>query len=65
MAIGTINNKALGVRLIPVPGKKADDKVEFGELFGGTVVMSVSKFSSAKFVKRGVQIPSPLASLRN
>lgn len=65
MAIGVINNKALGVRLIPVPGKKASDTVQFGGLFGGTVVMPVSRFSSSNFVKRGGHIPSPLASLRN
>lgn len=65
MAIGVINNKAVGVRLIPVPGKKAWDRVEFGGLFGSTVVMAVSRFSSRNFVKRGGQIPSPLASLRN
>jgi len=63
MAIGMINNKPLGVRIIPVPGKKAGDHVDFGGLLGSSVVMPVSRFSSARFVRRGGQIPSPIRSL--
>ena len=33
-AIGMINNKTTAVRLIPVPGKKPGDTVEFGGLLG-------------------------------
>jgi uncharacterized protein (UPF0210 family) len=65
MAIGVLNNKPAGVRLIPVPGKKAGDFVEFGGLFGTTVVMSVSRFTSTRFVKRNGQIPPPISSLRS
>ncbi len=63
MAIGVVNNKPLGVRLIPVPGKKAGDRADFGGLLGSSVVMPVSTFSSSRFVKRGGQIPSPIGSL--
>jgi len=63
MAIGVINNKPLGVRIIPVPGSKSGDMVEFGGLLGSSVIMPVSKFSSLKFLNRGGQIPSPISSL--
>jgi len=63
MAIGLVNNKPLGVRIIPVPGKKAGDKVKFGGLLGSSVVMPVSKFNSSKFMKRGGQFPSTIRSL--
>ena len=63
MAIALVNNKPLGVRLIPVPGKKAGDKAEFGGLLGSSIIMPVSKFDSSKFVKRGGQFPSTVRSL--
>ncbi|MEM2225849.1 MAG: PFL family protein [Candidatus Bathyarchaeia archaeon] len=64
MAIGVVNDKPIGVRLIPVPGKRAGDAVEFGGLFGSAIVMPVSRFSPSKFIGRGGQIPSPISSLR-
>jgi uncharacterized protein (UPF0210 family) len=64
MAIGVVNNKPLGVRLIPVPGGKAGDKVELGGLLGNSIIMPVSKFRSTFFIKRGGQFPSPITSLR-
>ncbi len=63
MAIGVINNKPLGVRIIPVPGRKAGEKVEFGGLLGSSVIMPVNTFKSSAFVKRGGQFPSPINSL--
>ncbi|MBC2396460.1 PFL family protein [Clostridium tetanomorphum] len=64
-AIGVINNKTTAVRIIPVPGKTIGDSVEFGGLLGKAPIMSVSKFSSAKFVKRGGRIPAPIHSFKN
>jgi uncharacterized protein (UPF0210 family) len=64
-AIGVMNNKTTAVRLIPVPGKKAGDRVEFGGLLGSTKIMDVSRFSSALFINRGGRIPAPVISLRN
>ena len=65
LAIGVVNNKTTGVRLIPVPGKKAGDYVNFGGLLGETYVMEVSAFSSHDFILRGGRMPSPVTSMRN
>ena len=64
-AIGMINNKTTAVRVIPAPGKKVGDTVEFGGLLGTGPVMSVSSFSSETFIQRGGRIPAPIHSLRN
>ena len=64
-AIGMINNKTTAVRLIPAPGKKVGDVVEFGGLLGTGPVMAVSKYSSDEFIARGGRIPAPIHSLRN
>jgi uncharacterized protein len=65
MAIGMINKKTTAVRLIPAPGKKVGDTVQFGGLLGGAPVMRVSNFSSSEFVHRGGRIPAPLQALSN
>ena len=64
-AIGMINGKTTAVRLIPAPGKKVGDEVEFGGLFGRAPIMSVSPYSAEQFIARGGRIPAPLQSLRN
>jgi uncharacterized protein (UPF0210 family) len=64
-AIGVINQKTTAVRLIPAPGKKVGDMVEFGGLLGRAPVMAVNPFSSADFARRGGRIPAPIHSLRN
>lgn len=64
-AIGVINNKTTAVRIIPVPGKKVGDMVEFGGLLGRAPVMQVSKFSSKLFIERGGRIPAPIHSFKN
>lgn len=65
MAIGVINKKTTAVRLIPAVGKKVGETIEFGGLLGAAPVMSVSKFSSEEFIKRGGRIPAPIQSLTN
>jgi uncharacterized protein (UPF0210 family) len=65
MAIGVVNSKTTAVRIIPVPGGKVGDVVEFGGLLGSAPVMPVSRFSSAAFVRRGGRVPPPVQSLRN
>ena len=65
MALGVINKKTTAVRIIPAPGKKAGDFVEFGGLLGHAPVMQVNPFSSEVFVRRGGQIPPPIQSLTN
>jgi uncharacterized protein (UPF0210 family) len=64
-AIGVVNNKTTAVRLIPAPGKRVGDVVEFGGLLGSAPVMAVNPFGSAAFVLRGGRIPAPIHSLRN
>ncbi|MDD3149438.1 MAG: PFL family protein [Candidatus Gastranaerophilales bacterium] len=65
MAIGMINKKTTAVRLIPVPNKKVGDYAVFGGLLGEAPIISVNKFSSEKFIKRGGRIPAPIHSLNN
>ncbi|MBO5371051.1 MAG: PFL family protein [Clostridia bacterium] len=64
-AIGMINNKTTAVRIIPAPGKKVGDVVEFGGLLGTGPVMAVNSASSEEFIARGGRIPAPIHSLRN
>jgi len=66
MAIGVVTDKTTGVRLIPVPGAKAGDRVEFGGLFGAATVIDVRNAgASGPFVRFGGRIPAPIQSLRN
>ncbi|MDR1925180.1 MAG: PFL family protein [Planctomycetaceae bacterium] len=66
MAIGVINNKTTAARLIPVPGAKAGDWVDFGGLFGAAPVMEVRNIDASDvFVQFGGRIPAPLQSLGN
>ena len=64
-AIGMVNSKTTGVRLVPAIGKKVGDVLEFGGLFGSGPVMKLSSFSSSKFINRGGRLPAPLQSLKN
>ncbi|BEQ14827.1 PFL family protein [Desulfoferula mesophila] len=65
LAIGMANDKTTGVRVIPAPGTKAGDSVEFGGLLGRAPVMPVNRFSGEAFVARGGHLPAPIRSLRN
>lgn len=65
MAIGMVNQKTTGARLIPAAGKAVGDRVRLGGLFGEAPVMPVSNASCNRFVARGGRIPAPLQSLRN
>ncbi len=64
-AIGVVNSKTTAVRIIPAPGRKAGELVEFGGLLGTGPVMSLNKYGSNEFIKRGGRIPAPIMSLRN
>ncbi|EIW17990.1 MULTISPECIES: PFL family protein [Pelosinus] len=64
-AIGMINNKTTAVRIIPVPGKKVGDSVEFGGLLGYSPIIPVNTFKSDDFIARGGRIPAPIRSLTN
>ncbi len=64
-AIGMVNSKTTAVRVIPAIGKKDGETLEFGGLLGSGPVMKISRFSPAKFIQRGGQIPAPMQSLKN
>ncbi len=64
-AIGMINSKTTAVRVIPAIGKTVGDELSFGGLLGSGPVMEVSRYSPAKFIHRGGQIPAPIQSLKN
>ena len=64
-AIGVINNKTTAVRIIPAPGCKVNDLVEFGGLLGTAPVMPINKNSSIEFIQRGGRIPAPIHSFKN
>ena len=65
MAIGMINKKTTAVRIIPVPNKNVGEMAVYGGLLGEAPIMSISKLSSTKFVRRGGRIPAPIHSLNN
>ena len=64
-AIGMINNKTTAVRVIPAPGKKVGEWVNFGGLLGRAPVMPVHESSAEKFISRGGLIPAPIHSFKN
>lgn len=64
-AIGMINNKTTAVRIIPVPGKKVGDWVEFGGLLGHSPILKVNTFKNDDFIARGGRIPAPIRGLTN
>ena len=64
-AIGVINSKTTGVRIIPVPHGKVGECVEYGGLLGSVVVMDVAQGGSNRLIERGGRIPAPLQGIRN
>ncbi|MGE5395976.1 MAG: PFL family protein [Chitinophagales bacterium] len=64
-AIGMINHKTTAVRIIPAPGKKEGDWVEFGGLLGGAPVMRVNRRDPGVFIGRKGRIPAPISALTN
>ncbi|MFT7622915.1 MAG: hypothetical protein ACI9WU_002090, partial [Myxococcota bacterium] len=65
MAIGVINHKTIGVRLLPVPGAEVGDEVDYGGLLGQVPIMAVSKVSQRGFIDLGGRIPAPITSVKN
>lgn len=65
-AIGVTNRKTTGIRVIPVPGAKVGETVDFGGLFGsGTVTQPACPCGNEAFVRHGGHIPAPIHSLNN
>lgn len=65
VAIGVVNQKTTAVRIIPAPGKKPGDYVEFGGLLGRAPVLPLNRYGARDFVRRGGRIPAPIQSLSN
>ncbi|MCC6201782.1 MAG: PFL family protein [Gammaproteobacteria bacterium] len=66
MAIGVVNRKTTAARLIPVPGKRAGDSVQFGGLLGAAIIVPVrGGAADNRFVRYGGRIPAPTQSLNN
>ncbi|MBE7062663.1 MAG: PFL family protein [Clostridia bacterium] len=65
VALGVVNTKTTALRIIPAPGKKVGDSVDFGGLLGTAPVMPVNPFSCSKMIARGGRIPAPMHSLKN
>ncbi|MFW2211039.1 PFL family protein [Corynebacterium amycolatum] len=64
-AIGVMNHKTTAARLIPVPGTKPGDEVNFGGLLGYAPVIDVNAKGNAEFIVRGGYIPAPVHGFRN
>ncbi|MFW5800922.1 MAG: PFL family protein [Spirochaeta sp.] len=65
LAIGMINHKTTAARLIPAPGKKAGEWVEFGGLLGRAPVMPVNTYGCERLIQRGGMIPPPISGFKN
>jgi uncharacterized protein (UPF0210 family) len=65
IAIGVFNNKATGVRIIPVPGKQAGESVELRRAAGRGLRAAGQPLRADGFVRLGGRIPAPLQALRN
>ena len=65
MAIGVINHKTIGVRLLPIPGTQVGDLIDYGGLLGQVPIMPVSRLSCRGFIGLGGRIPAPITSVKN
>lgn len=65
ISIGVVNTKTTAVRVIPVCGKGAGERVEFGGLLGYAAIMPLRSESCERFIARGGRIPAPIHSLKN
>jgi len=64
-AIGMINSKTTAVRILPIPGAKVGELVEYGGLLGSAIVMDPGQSGSERLIARGGRIPTPLQGIRN
>ena len=63
LAVGLVQEKTLGVRLLPAPGAKPGDTVSLGGLLGEAPVLDPGPGSNRVLVARGGFIPAPLRRL--
>jgi len=57
LATAVVNHRPTVIRLVPVPGKSAGERVSFGRDLGDAVVLSVASAADSSFVQRGGRIP--------
>ena len=65
MAIGMINSKTTAVRLIPVPNKKAGERVVFGGLLGEADIININNLDCSVLINRGGRVAPPIQALKN
>ena len=65
MAVGMVNSKTTAVRIIPVPGLKAGQTVEWGGLLGTGIVQDPGQYGCQGLWRRAGRIPAPLQGYRN
>ena len=65
MTIGMVNGKTTAVRIIPVPDKKAGDRVVFGGLLGEADIISVNNLDCSILINRGGKVSPPIQALKN
>ncbi|MCJ8344635.1 DUF711 family protein, partial [bacterium] len=64
-ALGMVNNKTTGVRIIPVPGKTTGDTAVFGGLLGEAPIIAIHDQPADGLLRRGGFIPTPVQGFRN
>jgi uncharacterized protein (UPF0210 family) len=57
LATAVVSRRPTVIRLVPVPGKKAGERVSFGRDLGDAVVLPLASAAGATFVQRGGRIP--------
>jgi hypothetical protein len=65
MAIGVMHNKTTAVRILPVPGRRPGEWVEFGGLLGRAPIVKVNETPCEGLFERGGRIPPPISGYRN
>ena len=65
MAIGMVNSKTTAVRIIPVPNKKAGDRVVFGGLLGEADIININNLDCSVLINRGGKVAPPIQALKN
>jgi hypothetical protein len=64
-AIGIVNDKTTACRLVPVPGARPGQWVDWGGLLGRAPVMEVRDRPAVRVVERAGHVPPPLRALGN
>jgi uncharacterized protein len=64
-AIGVVNDKTTACRLVPVPGARPGEWVDWGGLLGRAPVMDVRDRPTVGVVQRAGHVPPPLRALGN